>query len=127
MKNVPVSTIVASLVQAHFDLAYAQAGFNIHDCSDSMHEVDEHEASIETLLKLVGGLKKKDLATLEKAYAKGYAKYTHDHNVFDAAPTKDVNQAEELTPVSSSTDVDFETAYGWIMFCDAYDEVAKEA
>lgn len=127
MKNVSVSTIVASLVQAHFELAYAQAGFNIHDCSDSMHEVDEHEASIEVLLNLVGKLKKKDLASLDASYAKGYAKYAHDHNVFDAAPTKDNNQFEELTPVSSSLDVDFETADGWNMFCDAYEEVAKEA
>ena len=127
MKSVPISAIIASLVQAHFDLAYAQASFNIHDCSDSMHEVDEHEASIETLLKLVGKLKKKDLAALNSAYAKGYAKFAYLHNVFDTAPTKDTNQADALTPVSNNSDVNFEKAEGWNMFCDAFEEIAKEA
>lgn len=127
MKNVPASTIVAALVQAHFDLAYAQAGFNIHDCCDSMHEVDEHEASIETLLRLVGKLTKKELRALDTAYAKGYAKFAHAHNVFEEAPSKKTNQADKLTPVSSNTDVDFESPDGWKLFCDAYEAVAKEA
>ena len=42
----------------------------------------------------MGKLKKKDLAALNSAYAKGYAKFAYLHNVFDTAPTKDTNQAE---------------------------------
>lgn len=61
-------------------------------------------------MKLVGKLKKKDLAALNSAYAKGYAKFAYLHNVFDTAPTKDTNQADALTPVSNNSDVDFENA-----------------
>lgn len=126
MKTISFDTVVASLVKAHCDLAYSQAGFNIHDCSDSMHQVDEHNANINTLLALMQGqCSEDDLATMDSAYAKGYATYAHEHDIFSKTPSTKKNESKKLTSVSSNTDVDFNDAEGWNLFFDAYTEVVK--
>lgn len=126
MKTITVDSVLTSVNQAHHKLGYSQAGFNIHDCSDSMHEVHEHAASIDALLGLLqkGDLSEKDLAAMDREYVKGYASYALDHNVFSKKLSKKRNESDELTPVSSSTDVDFESPKGWALFCDIYAELA---
>lgn len=126
MPKLKAASVFDALIKAYFDLGYAQAGFNIHDCSESMHDVDKYDEAIERLADLVE-LSTEELDATWLSYCKGYATYAHAHDVFDEAPSKDNIQADELTPVSGNTLIDFEEDEGWAMFCNAYQAVATKS
>lgn len=123
MKNPSRSKVQAALEQAHFDLAYANAGFNIHDCSDSMHRQDEEDHTIETLFDLCeDGCSKEFLNACRLSYIRGYAQYALDHDVFEETPTSTTNEAAVLTRVCENTAYDFNESDEWETFCKLYQE-----
>ena len=116
-KKSTLKKVIDSLVAHYESLGYADAGFNIHDCSDSMHESDELTCSIDSLEHIVDGELDEALCVrCEDAYIKGYAKYTVDHDIF----ADESFNAEALTPVSSGTYVDFDDPDVWSKFVESY-------
>lgn len=116
--------IIESLLAKYQELGYADAGFNIHDCSDSMHEADSLSDSIDTLEHIIDDqLDEALLAQCETAYINAYAKYANDHDVFD----DDELCADTLTQVSSGTYVDFKDPQVWAQFLEKYNELKKAA